>query len=375
MKNLFIVTNLDSFFLSHRRDIAKKAIEEGFRVTVVAKDTGKSEEITALGAYFINLPINKTGTDLKEELRTFYFLYRLYKKESPDIVHHVGLKIILWGSLAAKLARVPGELNAISGLGIMFSDERRNSLMSKTVLRLLKFTHNRKNLIALFQNNEDKALFLSEGIVKEEICEMTNGSGVDLNTFRFMSAPTSEKLKVLFTARMVEDKGVLVLIEAAKQLRDKYKDKVEFLLCGGLDTNPNGITADRLKNLCDGEYIQWLGHCTNVLELLQRSHVVAFPSWYREGIPRSLIEATAVGRPIITTNSIGCKETVIDGFNGYLVPIRNSDVIAEKLYILFDDEALRLEMGRNSRKLAEEKFSITDVIDKHIDIYIKLLAK
>lgn len=372
MTKLFIIVNVDTFFLSHRKDIALRAKDAGYDVTVIAKDTGKGDYIKSVGLRFINLPINKAGTNLKEELKTFRFLFNLYRHEKPDIVHHVGLKVVLWGGLAAKLLNVKGVVNAISGLGILFSDERKNSLMTKQIIRLYQFSHHRKGLIDIFQNNEDKTLFLSNRILADSQCAMTNGSGVNLKEFDFTEEPKSSPVKVIFTARMVEDKGVLILIEAAKKLEEQYKGKVVFLLCGGLDTNPEGIKESTLRRLCDGTYIQWLGLRDDVLRLLKESHIVAFPSWYREGIPRSLIEATAIGRPIITTNSIGCKETVTDGYNGFLIPVKDSIALAEKLKTLIDNEELRKTFGRNSRAIAEQKFSIEDVIQTHLSIYKQL---
>lgn len=139
-----------------------------------------------------------------------------------------------------------------------------------------------------------------------------------------------------------------------------------------MDDNPKAIKEEELKAVCDGGYIQWLGYRTDVLELLKSCHIVAFPSYYKEGLPKSLIEAAAVGRPIVTTNSIGCKETVVDGYNGYLIPVKDSDTLAEKLNILFEDENLRRNMGRNSRILAEKDFSIENVIHRHLEIYSQL---
>ena len=372
MTKLFIIVNVDTFFLSHRKDIALRAKDAGYDVTVIAKDTGKGNYIKSIGLRFINLPINKAGTNLKEELKTFRFLFNLYRREKPDIVHHVGLKVVLWGGLAAKLLKINGVVNAISGLGILFSDERKDSFMTKQIIRLYRFSHHRNKLIDIFQNNEDKALFLSNHILTDNQCAMTNGSGVNLKEFDLTEEPESPPVKVIFTARMVEDKGVLILIEAAKRLEAQYRGKVIFLLCGGLDSNPEGIKESTLRNLCDGTYIQWLGLRDDVLRLLKESHIVAFPSWYREGIPRSLIEATAIGRPIITTHSIGCKETVTDGYNGFLIPVKDSAALAEKLKILIDDEELRKTFGRNSRTIAEQKFSIEDVIQTHLSIYKQL---
>ena len=201
---------------------------------------------------------------------------------------------------------------------------------------------------------------------------MIKGSGVDLNQYCYTSELESQKIKVLLTARMIVEKGVFVLVDAALKLKEKYRDKVEFLLCGGLDDNPKAIKEEELKSVCDGRYIQWLGYRTDVLELLKSCHIVAFPSYYKEGLPKSLIEAAAVGRPIVTTNSIGCKETVVDGYNGYLIPVKDSDTLAEKLNLLFEDENLRQNMGRNSRILAEKDFSIENVIHRHLEIYSQL---
>lgn len=369
MKKLFIVVNVDYFFLSHRKDIALRAIKEGYDVTIVAEDTGKSEEIISLGLKFINLPIDKTGTNIFKELKTFKFLYSLFKKEKPDIVHLVGLKTILWGGLAAKLVKVKGLVTAVSGLGVMFSPEYNKKLMPKAILRVLRFIHNRKNTYCVFHNTDDIDLFLNNKIIDSKYCIRTMGSGINLNQYSYREEPKSDKLRVLFTARMVEDKGVLVLIDAANILRDKYQDKVEFLLCGGLETNPLAVSKEKLDELCDGNYIQWLGKRSDVKELLESSHVFAFPSYYKEGLPKSCIEAAAIGRPIITCDSVGCRDTVVDGETGFLVPIKDSKAVAEKLDILFANAEIRKTMGIRSRKYAEKKFSIEDVIQVHLDIY------
>lgn len=375
MKKLFIVVNVDYFFLSHRKDIALRALKEGFDVTIIAEDTGKSKEIESLGLHFINLPINKTGTNIFQELKTFRFLYSLFKKERPEIVHLVGLKTILWGGLAAKLVKVKGLVTAVSGLGVMFSPEYNKKLMPKAILKVLRFIHNRKNTYCVFHNTDDIDLFIKNKIIDSKYCIRTMGSGIDLNQYKYKEEPKSDKLRVLFTARMVEDKGVLVLIEAANILRDKYQGKVEFLLCGGLETNPLAVSKEKLNELCDGDYIQWLGKRSDVKKLLESSHIFAFPSYYKEGLPKSCIEAAAIGRPIITCDSVGCRDTVVDGKTGFLVPIKDSKTVAEKLDILFEDTELRKTMGIKSRKYAEDKFSIEDVIQVHLDIYNKFLEE
>lgn len=371
MAQLFIVVNEDRFFLSHRKDIAEAAIKAGYDVTIVAKDTGRKNEILALGAKYIDLPVNPTGMNIGQELKTFYFLWRLFRKERPDIVHNVGLKQMLWGGLAAKLARVPLLVSAVSGLGVMFSGEKL-SLYARAIMQVLRFSHNRKGVAAIFQNGDDRQLFLDHKIVKQEQLYFTKGSGVNLKDFAYTPDPEGGKVNVIFTARMVKEKGMVTLIEAAEILRKEYEDKAEFWLCGGLSNNPQAIKEDELRALCDDKYIKWLGHRTDVRELLMKSHIVAFPSYYREGVPKSLIEASAIGRPIVTTNSVGCKDVVEDGVNGYLIPIKDAEALADRLRKLFDSKELRVTMGRKSREFAERDFSIEGVVNTHLEIYNKV---
>lgn len=372
MKKLFIIVNVDWFFLSHRKDIALAAQKVGWDVTIVTADTGKLSEIEALGLRAINLPMSRSGMNIKEELRALSFLFGLYKKERPDVVHHVGMKTILWGTLAARFARVNGVVNAISGLGGFFAEDNK-SLTARLMPAVLRFSHHRKNLLCIFQNDEDKGRYIKSGIIRPEQARYIKGSGVDLSVFCYTPEPTEGKIRVILTARMIVEKGIFVLTEAADRLRSKYGQTVEFLLVGGLDDHPGAITKDQLDTVCDGEYIQWLGFRTDVKELLQSSHIVAFPSYYMEGLPKSLIEADAIGRPVITSNSIGCKEAVIDGYSGYLIPIKDAAALAEKLEILLDDATLRQTMGRNARQYAEDNFSIDVVIERHLKIYNELI--
>ena len=372
-KKLFIVVNQDFFFLSHRLPIGVTAKDAGYDVTIVSEDTGVSDKIREAGLNTINLPINKAGTNIKDEIKTFFFLYKLFRREKPDIVHLVGLKTMLWGSLACRLAGVKAMVSAVCGLGVLFDEEHAHSFMTRSILKVMRITHKKKCLAVIFQNNDDKAIFLNAKIMKEEQCAFTNGSGINLQNYDYTPEPTDGPVKVIFTARMVEDKGTLILIDAAKKLEAEYKGKVQFLLCGGLDTNPNGITKEMLESRCDGEYIQWLGHRKDVVELLKQSHIMAFPSWYREGLPKSVIEAEAIGRPVVTTDSVGCRDTVIDGKNGYMIPIKDSDALAMALKKLIDNPELRQTMGKNARKFAVNRFDIKDVVKVHMDVYDNIL--
>lgn len=374
-KKLYIVVNQDTFFLSHRLPIGIAAKEAGYDVTVISEDTGVSYKIREAGLKTINMPINKAGTNIKDEIKTLLFLIKLFKREKPDIVHLVGLKTMLWGSIACRLTKVNAMVSAVCGLGVLFDENHVKSLLTRSILRVLRFTHHKNNTKIIFQNNDDKAIFLTARIMDENQCAFTNGSGINLQNYNYTPEPNKGLIKIIFTARMVEDKGTLILIDAARKLETEYRGKIQFLLCGGLDSNPNGITKEILESKCDGNYIQWLGHRKDVLELLKQSHIMAFPSWYREGLPKSVIEAEAIGRPVITTNSVGCRDTVVDGKNGYIIPIKDSDALAKALKKLIDDSELRQTMGKNAREFAVNKFDIHDVIKVHLNVYKDLSYK
>ena len=371
-KKLFIVVNVDWFFLSHRKDVALAAKKVGWDVTIVTADTGKLKDIEVLGLKTINLPMSRSGMNIVQELKTLNWLRELYKREKPDVVHHVGMKTILWGTLAAKFSKVHGVVNAISGLGGFFAEDNKG-LLSKVMPVVLRFSHNRPNLLCIFQNDDDWGLYVKHGIIKHEQGRFIKGSGVNLNQFCYTPEPEEGKIKVMLTARMIVEKGVFLLTEAAERLRPKYEGKVEFLLVGGLDDHPGAITKEQLDAVCDGEYIQWLGYRTDVRDLLKQCHIMAFPSYYMEGLPKSLIEADAIGRPIITSNSVGCKETLVDGYNGFLIQPKDVDALTEKLDLLLSDKELRVKMGKNARKYAEEYFSIEVVKERHLAIYSELV--
>ncbi len=369
---LFYVFSIDYQLISHRRDVVAAAVKNGYDVTVVAENTGFREEIEKMGVRFIDLPINRVGTNPIEELRTLRFLYKLYRNEKPDIVHHVSLKVTLWGGLAAKLTNVPRVVNAINGLGVLFENGEVDTIVKKVFMCLVKYSHRREKVLTIFQNNEDKDFFVTRKIMSQDQTRRINGSGVNLNIYQETPAKTDYPLKILFTSRMVEEKGVMDIIKAAKILQPEYEGKICFLLCGLIETNPKAVSRDVLDRVCDGKYIQYLGQRNDVMELLKESSIVLLPSYYREGIPKSLIEAAAIGRPIITTDWIGCRETVVDTLNGFLIPIKSPEQLAEKIALLVNNEAMRISMGKESRKIALAKFSIEEVINRHLKIYKEL---
>lgn len=367
-KKLFLIINEDRFFLSHRTRIAEKAKEEGWEVTLVTKDTGQREEIESLGFNYIELPINPTGMNLIDEMKTFRFLRKLFRKNPDAVVHLVGLKNILWGGLASRLSGVKGVLFAVSGLGTLFG-ENESKVMLKGIESLLRFGMHGKNIAVIFQNHDDENLFHEKGLIGECHEYYIKGSGVDLKEYGYSEPNEESPLKIIFTARMLREKGVEDLVAAAELLRKDYEGKIEFILCGDLSANPNALSAGDMEKLTDGHYIKWLGHRKDIPELLKQSHIMCFPSYYREGVPKSVIEASAVGLPIVTTDSVGCRDTVDDGVNGFLVPTHSPELIAEALKKLIDDKELRIRMGKCSNKKAVKEYDVENVARKHLEIY------
>lgn len=371
MKKLLLVINEDKFFLSHRTRIAEKALSEGWDVTLVAKNTGLRSKVERMGLKFIDLPVNPTGMNPKEELKTFSFLYRLFRKNPDAVIHLVGLKNMMWGGLAARFTKTKGVVYAISGLGTLFG-ENRNTKLSNLIQKFLRFGMNKRNVAVIFQNYDDEKLFVENGIVGGQKVYFIKGSGVDLSEYNYSPVPDSSPIKIIFTARMLREKGVEDLIKAAEILRPEYENKIEFLLCGGLSSNPSALNEADMKRMTDGRYIKWLGHRDDINDLLQKSAIMCFPSFYREGVPKSLIEASAVGRPIVTTDSVGCRDTVEDGVNGFIVPTHRPDKIAEALKKLIDDSDLRHRMGAASRVMAERDYDVNKVASTHFEIYTML---
>jgi glycosyltransferase involved in cell wall biosynthesis len=368
-KTILFLVNVDWYFISHRLLIAQEAIANGYSVYVACQDTGRSDEIKAIGANFINLPISRSGVNPFRELYTLIYFYRVYKKVKPDIVHNISIKAVVYGSLISKLFKKSHVVNAISGLGYNFTKNRKG-IIQKLIIQLLRFGFKRKILTVIFQNEDDEFFFKENRIISSnnKIVRI-KGSGVDLSKYRKTKLPNFDIIKILLPSRMLWDKGVKELREASEILKPKYKGKIQFILCGFADKdNRAGVSENYLKDWQDENYVNWIGYKKDMLKVYNDCHVVVLPS-YREGMPKSLIEACAVGRAIITTNAVGCRECVEEGVNGFKVPVYSSKKLAKAIENLISDKKLIEKMGENSRKKAERDFDVKDVTSKHLEIY------
>lgn len=366
---LLYVVNVDWFFISHRLCIAEKALKNGWEVIVASEDSGRSEEITAKGIIFIPFPFSRSGTNPLVELNLLLKFKKLYKDLSPDLVHHITLKPVIYGSLAAKLTKIPAVVNAVSGLGYNFTDNNK-SIISNIMVKLMKIGFKHRKISFIFQNKDDyKELRLLKVLNAHNSINFIKGSGVDLKHFNYSSQPVSGRVKILFPVRMLWDKGVQELRDASEILKDEFYTQIQFVLVGLADIdNKAGVSASYLNDWQNGDYVTWLGYQTNMVSLYQNSNIVVLPS-YREGMPKTLIEACATGRPIVTSNAIGCKECVDEGINGFKVPVKNSVELAKALKTLIINKDLRQIMGENSRRKAELEFDQIDVVNRHIKIY------
>lgn len=363
-----IVTNHDWFFLSHRLPIALEALKRGHEVYLVAINTGKREEIEQMGINFVEIPMNPTGKNPLQELQTLLALRWVYKKIKPDVIHHVTMKASLLGCLAAKSLGIKAVVNAISGFGYAFTDGR-GGLLQKAIRTEMDWAFKSKWFRFILQNPDDYELINSLHYVHESHLHLIKGSGVDLNRFAYSQASGQQPLKLLFPARILGDKGVHELVAAMNLLRDEWKGKIKLILAGDCNsTNPTTVKEDELKSVLEDGYIEWIGYKSDMAPVYTDSDIVVLPS-YREGLPKSLIEACAIGRPIITTDVPGCRECVVEGYNGTMVPAKTVEPLAEAIKQFALDAEMRLRYGKNGREMAEKNFSIEYVVEEHLKIY------
>jgi glycosyltransferase involved in cell wall biosynthesis len=375
-RKLLFVVNVAWFFRSHRLPIAVAAKKAGYEVHVACNtdDREATQAIADAGCVVHEISFSRGEMNLIRELSVVRSLIRLYRSVRPSIVHHVTIKPVLYGSLIAGWIRVPAVVNAISGLGHTFSSTGVFPTLRRILIRALyRGTLCGKNSKVILQNPDDVREFVDRHIVPEGHVVLIRGSGVDLSAFHPGGAE-AQQLRVLFPGRMLWAKGVAEFADAARQVRESGIH-AEFLLAGSYDPeNPGHVPEDILQSYSALGYVRWLGHVADVAQEMSKAAVVCLPSYYGEGVPKALIEAAACGKPIVTTDMPGCREIVRDGWNGLLVPSRDSVSLAKALITLLGDPSLRKQFGENSRCYAEQEFGIESVVQKTLAIYEGLLT-
>lgn len=369
---LLFVVNDAGFFLSHRLPLAIAAREAGYMVAVATPSSDAVSQIEAEGFRHYAVPLSRGGANPFAEIATIRGLYKLYRELQPALVHHVTIKPVLYGTLAARLANVPAVVNAISGLGFLFLARGWVSSFARiAVLNSYRWLFSRDCLWVIVQNQDDYRYLLDEGCLSQEKIVLIRGSGVDLKQFT-MTPEAEQTPLVVLPARMLWDKGVGEFVAAAQKLHARGV-KARFALVGGIDpSNPKSVPAKLLADWARENDVEWWGNRQDMASVFHRANIICLPS-YREGLPKVLLEAAASGRAIVTTGVPGCREVVREGENGLLVPARESEPLAEALYQLIDQPEMRQSMGKRSRQIAEAEFSINHVIEQHLAIYHQAL--
>lgn len=364
-KLVYIVNDID-FFKNHFFPIALNA-SIVYDITIISNKVDKQIVDQNPEIKQFKIPIKRSSINPIYDLELFFELFKILKRIKPFIIHNITIKPILYGSLAAKIiSRKINIINSVTGLGYAITN---NHFFIKTTMQILiKFLIPKKSHF-LFLNKHDKEFYQNLGKGLRNNYTMVFGSGVDKKEFKYKKPQKKEKIEIVYTGRILRDKGIINLIDAVNLLEASLKPKIILKLYGSIDDqNPAHITRSELEKYLVPGFIEWLGFSSEIIKVLEKSDIYCLPS-FREGNPKSIIEAMAIGRPILTTQAPGCEDTVEDGINGFKVPIGVYLALSKKLEILIKDEDLRIQMGINSRSLFEKKYTLENVIDQIHNAY------
>lgn len=359
-----IIAGFAESLIGFRKPFIQALLKKGLLVHVVAPELLANEkaveELSSLGVICHDISMQRTGMNPFSDLKSLISIWLLIRKVSPDFVMGYTIKPVIYGTLAASLARVPNRFALITGLGFAFIDEDGGrSKVRNLVQKLYRFSLKRCNVV-FFQNPDDERLFRELRILRTSTTSfVVNGSGIDISQFLKETLPINGPLRFLLIGRLIGDKGVREYALAASKVKTLYPD-VQFDLAGWIDENPNSITQPELNKWIEEGTINYLGRLSNVKPAIKNCSVYVLPS-YREGTPRTVLEAMAIGRAIITTDAPGCRETVIDGENGLLIPIKNVQALASAMIKLIEEPELLKKMGHRSRIIAVDKYDVNKV--------------
>jgi glycosyltransferase involved in cell wall biosynthesis len=369
-KKIILVSRCAWTLYNFRAGLMRTLKQEG--ATVIgggAGGDGFEPRITALGVPFVSLPVDKKAINPPADVQLFYTLCRWYRHERPDVVHHFTIKPVIYGSLAARLAGVPKVVNTVTGLGFVFMEKRMAWLrrpvewLYRLALACAHFT--------FFQNPDDLELFLRRRLVNPRKAGLLPGSGVDCQYFapgaNVYSLP-QRPLAFLMVARLLREKGICEFVEAARLVKREFPG-TQFQLLGKRDErNPTVVSQTELDRWQAEQVITWLGEVADVRSTVAHADVVVLPS-YREGTPRALLEAAAMGKPLITTDTVGCREVVDDRVNGFLVPVKDAEALARTMVRLIKNPEMRERMGTAGREKMQREFDERIVVEKTLQVY------
>lgn len=375
MEKVIFLVNTGFTVTNFRKELVSEFIAKGFEVLVLCPEDcsltqgGKlSGKLTEMGVGFIPIEISRQGLNPISDLKLFFSLFQIFRTEKPSVVLNYTIKPIIYSSIAARICGVKKILSTVTGLGYLFTDFSLKARVIQSIVRLQYFIAFKCNRTIFFQNPDDLELCKSKGLLYGVNTKIVNGSGVNLEYFK-KSEIEKDKDSFLLIARMLKDKGIFEYIKAATKIKKKYPH-AQFNLLGPIDFNPAAFTKKEIDRWVDDGIINYIPAQSDVRPYLDSSEVFVLPS-YREGTPRSVLEAMAMEMPIITTNAPGCKETVVDGCNGFLVDVKNSEQLANAMEKFILDRKLVSKMGAESLKVAQQKYDVNIVNQSILDEIIK----
>lgn len=375
-KLLFLVTE-DRYFVSHRLELAQAALAQGFDVGVATRVVSCGEQIKAAGITLFPFDWQRQSTGVLDNIRVLWRIYQLYRKERPDIVHHVAMKPVLLGGLVAHFAGVKTVVSAIAGMGHLFlSQSLAVKMVRVAISRLLPWLLNQPGSLVIVQNSDNAQQLTKIGILQNKI-RLIPGAGVNVELFPFSSEPQIEPLLIVLPARMLASKGVNEFVAAAESIQQlpEWQGKVRFALVGDTDVaNPSAIRPEQLQRWHEAGIIEWWGHCADMAGVYKQANIVCLPS-YAEGMPKALLEAAACGRVLLTTDVPGCRDLVQDSVNGLVVAAKDSCALVKGLLELMNDQLLRKRMAESAYQSVLAHYQSNVIIAQTLGVYDECMVK
>lgn len=372
-----LFANTDWYLYNFRRTLALSLLRAGYEVLLISPEGPYGPRLRELGLRWEPVPMQRRSLNVVREFAFLMHLQCLLRREQPTVVHGFTIKCAVYGSLAAKMAGIPARINAVAGMGYVFTSEQWKARVLRPVVRaLLRLALGGEQARLILQNSDDVKLFRQAGLVEPSHIRLIRGSGVNCARFATVAPRKNAEAapRVLLASRVLWDKGVGEYIAALRQLRRKGYT-VQALLAGTPDPgNPAAVPEQTIREWVDEGIVAWLGHVDDMVALLGSVDIAVLPS-YREGLPRSLVEAAACGLPLITTDVPGCREVVSDGVDGLLVPVRNSEAIAQAIRQFLDDPAFARRLGAAARTKARTYFDERIVIERTLGVYAELCGR
>ncbi len=367
-----LFANTDWYLYNFRLAYAEFLKAQGWDVVLMSPDGEYAEKLKELGFRHIALEFSRKGMNPAAENDTIRRIREVYAAERPDLVHHFTIKCMIYGSLAARQVGIKSIVNSVTGLGFVFLSRKPSVCLLRAVIKRL-YKKAFKGTQVIFENPDDRALFIELGLVGESNSHVILGTGIDTDTFVPVRPPDSTPLTIL-PARMLWDKGIGEFVEAATAIREEGI-QARFALIGKLDEgNPACVESETLTRWQKEGNVEWWGWQEDIYACISLADIVCLPS-YREGLPKILLEAASCGRPIVTTDVPGCREIVMDGVNGLLVQVKSTEALKEALIRLIKDRDLRIRMGEAGREFAVSRFSTEIVNRETYQIYLDSLGE